>query len=125
MLRQCKGQKTQSEILANGSSPGFEAFLAHLGNTVVLQGFSEYRGGLDVRSGETGTHSVYVRRGAIEVMYHVGPLLPEGEGQEQQLGRKRHIGNDVVLLVYQARQIGPSPPSLHSPPVPGAAGGRL
>lgn len=48
-----------------------------------------------------GTHSVYARRGAVEVMYHVAPLLPGNEGKEQQLGRKRHVGNDVVIIVFQ------------------------
>ncbi len=41
------------------------------------------------------------QHGELEVMYHVGPMLPGGEGKEQELGRKRHLGNDVVLIVYQ------------------------
>lgn len=33
-------------------------------------------------------------------MMHVGPLLPYDPINPQQLHRKRHIGNDVVVLVF-------------------------
>ena len=33
-------------------------------------------------------------------MYHVGPLLPFYEKDAQQLERKRHVGNDVVNVVF-------------------------
>lgn len=33
-------------------------------------------------------------------MYHVAPLLPFYEKDTQQLERKRHVGNDVVNVVY-------------------------
>ena len=36
-----------------------------------------------------------------EVMYHVATLLPFSETDTQQLQRKRHIGNDIVSLVFQ------------------------
>ena len=36
-----------------------------------------------------------------EVMYDVDTLLPFSEADTQQLQRKRHIGNDIVSLVFQ------------------------
>ncbi len=126
VLRQCRGQSRQDEVLGNESSPDFERFLRFLGDTVVLQGWTAFSGGLDTTDkGYTGLHSVYAKvscalqslpfvsptpalrpptqRGELEAMFHVGPMLPKGEGKEQELGRKRHIGNDVVLIVYQVR----------------------
>ena len=34
-------------------------------------------------------------------MFHVSTMLPYVDGDRQQLQRKRHIGNDVVSLVFQ------------------------
>ena len=34
-------------------------------------------------------------------MFHVAPLLPYTENDPQQLQRKRHIGNDIVAVVFQ------------------------
>merc|ERR1719259_995537 len=34
-------------------------------------------------------------------MYHVATLLPFSETDSQQLQRKRHIGNDIVSIVFQ------------------------
>merc|ERR1719419_756179 len=36
-----------------------------------------------------------------EVMFHVATLLPYSETDSQQLQRKRHIGNDIVSIVFQ------------------------
>ena len=33
-------------------------------------------------------------------MYHVAPLLPFYEKDAQQLERKRHVGNDVVNVIF-------------------------
>ena len=34
-------------------------------------------------------------------MFHVSTLLPFIPGDRQQLERKRHIGNDIVVIVFQ------------------------
>lgn len=34
-------------------------------------------------------------------MFHVAPLLPYVEADKQQLERKRHIGNDIVIIIFQ------------------------
>lgn len=36
-----------------------------------------------------------------EIMFHVSTLLPYTVGDAQQLQRKRHIGNDIVAVVFQ------------------------
>ncbi len=34
-------------------------------------------------------------------MFHVSTLLPYSKSERQQLERKRHIGNDIVTIVFQ------------------------
>lgn len=36
-----------------------------------------------------------------EIMFHVSTLLPYNKNDHQQLERKRHIGNDIVAVVFQ------------------------
>eukprot|EP01130_Rhizamoeba_saxonica_P006890 TRINITY_DN2765_c0_g1_i1.p1 TRINITY_DN2765_c0_g1~~TRINITY_DN2765_c0_g1_i1.p1 ORF type:complete len:154 (+),score=32.21 TRINITY_DN2765_c0_g1_i1:2-463(+) len=44
-------------------------------------------------------------------MYHVSTLLPHMDYNEQQLHKKRHIGNDIVLVVFQEEGAPPFIPS--------------
>ncbi|NXE71847.1 RPGP1 protein, partial [Calcarius ornatus] len=60
-----------------------------------------FRGGLDVTHGQTGSESVYCHFRDKEIMFHVSTKLPYTEGDAQQLQRKRHIGNDIVAIVFQ------------------------
>ena len=50
--------------------------------------------------GSTGEYSVYAKLAQFEIMFHVAPLLPHQPDDLQQVERKRHLGNDVVLLVF-------------------------
>lgn len=72
-----------------------------MGETIQLQGFAGFRGGLDVCHGQTGSEAVYTSFHGREVMFHVATKLPFTDSDPQQLQRKRHIGNDIVALVYQ------------------------
>lgn len=65
------------------------------------QGFEAYRAGLDNKTDSTGTHSVYAVHRDCEIMFHVSTLLPFTPNNRQQLLRKRHIGNDIVTIVFQ------------------------
>ncbi|XP_078278093.1 rap1 GTPase-activating protein 2-like isoform X3 [Rhinoraja longicauda] len=95
-------QSTEAELFRNNDeSPEFKEFLHLLGDTVVLQDFKGFRGGLDVAHGQTGAESVYTIFKDREIMFHVSTKLPFTEGDTQQLQRKRHIGNDIVALVFQ------------------------
>ncbi|XP_010183562.1 PREDICTED: rap1 GTPase-activating protein 2, partial [Mesitornis unicolor] len=98
-----KFRQTQEEELFgnNEESAAFKNFLSFLGDTITLQDFKGFRGGLDVSHGQTGTESVYTVFRDREIMFHVSTKLPFTEGDTQQLQRKRHIGNDIVAIIFQ------------------------
>ncbi|XP_014613053.1 PREDICTED: uncharacterized protein LOC106791710 isoform X1 [Polistes canadensis] len=94
-------QCTEEEILDNNeNSPLFEEFLQILGDKVKLKGFDKYKGGLDTVHNLTGFNSVYTNWRGIEIMFHVSTLLPYEKHDTQKLQRKRHIGNDIVCVVF-------------------------
>uniref|UniRef100_A0A667WMV7 Rap-GAP domain-containing protein n=1 Tax=Myripristis murdjan TaxID=586833 RepID=A0A667WMV7_9TELE len=96
------GQVSEEELFRNNEeTPAFREFLDLLGDTVQLQDFKGFRGGLDVSHGQTGSQSVYTVYRQQEIMFHVSTKLPFTEGDAQQLQRKRHIGNDIVGVVFQ------------------------
>ncbi|XP_042069905.1 rap1 GTPase-activating protein 2 isoform X4 [Haplochromis burtoni] len=96
------GQVSEEELFRNNEeTPAFTEFLQLLGDTVDLQDFKGFRGGLDVSHGQTGSQSIYTVHRQQEIMFHVSTKLPFTEGDAQQLQRKRHIGNDIVALVFQ------------------------
>uniref|UniRef100_A0A4W3HKH9 RAP1 GTPase activating protein n=1 Tax=Callorhinchus milii TaxID=7868 RepID=A0A4W3HKH9_CALMI len=96
------GQTSEEELFTNTEeSPAFVEFLELLGDKVELQDFKGFRGGLDVAHGQTGTESVYCNFRSKEIMFHVTTKLPYTEGDTQQLQRKRHVGNDIVAIVFQ------------------------
>ncbi|VDO30852.1 unnamed protein product [Haemonchus placei] len=96
------GQSTEEHMYNNEhSSNAFDEFLDFIGQRVRLKGWDQYKGGLDTRGDTTGTHSIYCEYQAHEVMFHVSTLLPFTPSNRQQLSRKRHIGNDMVTVVFQ------------------------
>ncbi|XP_041129637.1 rap1 GTPase-activating protein 1-like isoform X13 [Polyodon spathula] len=96
------GQTSEEELFGNNEeSPAFVEFLELLGQKIELHDFKGFRGGLDVAHGQTGTESVYYNFRNKEIMFHVSTKLPYTEGDTQQLQRKRHIGNDIVAIVFQ------------------------
>nr|XP_020459869.1 rap1 GTPase-activating protein 1-like isoform X11 [Monopterus albus] len=96
------GQTSEEELFGNmEESPAFVEFLEFLGQKIELHDFKGFRGGLDVTHGQTGTESVYTSFHNKEIMFHVSTKLPYTEGDSQQLQRKRHIGNDIVAIVFQ------------------------
>ncbi|CAG11829.1 unnamed protein product, partial [Tetraodon nigroviridis] len=96
------GQTAEEELFGNmEESPAFVEFLEFLGHRIELHDFKGFRGGLDVTHGQTGTESVYTSFHNKEIMFHVSTKLPYTEGDSQQLQRKRHIGNDIVAIVFQ------------------------
>ncbi|KAL6072149.1 GTPase-activating Rap/Ran-GAP domain-like protein 3 [Balamuthia mandrillaris] len=110
----CKeGQTTEDEMYNNEhGSPAFETFLNFLGNRVVLEGFTGFRGGLDIKTNTTGTHSVHTTfHEGNEIMFHVSTLLAYSPGDPQQVERKRHLGNDLVIIVFQEGPNEPFSPS--------------
>ncbi|XP_066065178.1 LOW QUALITY PROTEIN: signal-induced proliferation-associated protein 1 [Chamaea fasciata] len=110
------GQGSEEEMYNNeGPGPALEQFLALLGTRVRLRGFGGYRAQLDTRTDSTGTHSLYTTYHGYEVMFHVSTMLPFTPRNPQQLLRKRHIGNDIVTIVFQEPGARPfSPRALRS-----------
>ncbi|XP_030632468.1 rap1 GTPase-activating protein 2a [Chanos chanos] len=96
------GQTSEEELFGNNEeTPAFTEFLSILGENIDLQDFKGFRGGLDVSHGQTGSQSVYTVFRQREIMFHVSTKLPFTDGDVQQLQRKRHIGNDIVAVVFQ------------------------
>ncbi|XP_037602353.1 signal-induced proliferation-associated 1-like protein 1 [Sebastes umbrosus] len=96
------GQSTEEEMYNNEmAGPALEEFLQLLGEKVRLKGFTKYRAQLDTKTDSTGTHSLYTTYKDYEIMFHVTTLLPYTPNNKQQLLRKRHIGNDIVTIVFQ------------------------
>ncbi|GAB0093891.1 rap1 GTPase-activating protein 1-like [Sergentomyia squamirostris] len=96
-----ENQYTEEEILENNeNSPLFEEFLQLLGEKVRLKGFDKYKGGLDTVHDLTGLYSVHTNWRGIEIMFHVSTMLPYERHDIQKLQRKRHIGNDIVCVVF-------------------------
>ncbi|KRX60466.1 Rap1 GTPase-activating protein 1 [Trichinella sp. T9] len=72
---------SEEELFGNAEhSDKMEEFLEFIGEKVQLQNFKGFRG---------------------EIMFHVSTLLPYTVGDAQQLQRKRHIGNDIVAIIFQ------------------------
>ncbi|CAN9502220.1 unnamed protein product [Ophioblennius macclurei] len=96
------GQSSEEEMYNNETAgPALEEFLQLLGEKVRLKGFTKYRAQLDTKTDSTGTHSLYTSYKDYEIMFHVSTLLPYTPNNKQQLMRKRHIGNDIVTIVFQ------------------------
>lgn len=96
------GQCTEEDMYNNeDAGPAFTEFLDAIGKTVRLKGFEHYKAGLDNKTDSTGTHSLYATYQDCEVMFHVSTMLPVTPNNRQQLLRKRHIGNDIVTIVFQ------------------------
>ncbi|XP_017871457.1 uncharacterized protein LOC6585339 isoform X3 [Drosophila mojavensis] len=94
-------QYTEEQILDNNENSAlFDEFLTLLGDRVRLRGFDKYKGGLDTVHDLTGLFSVYTNWRNIEIMFHVSTLLPYEKHDPQKLQRKRHIGNDIVCVVF-------------------------
>jgi len=94
---------TESQVLAHTKksvSPPFYQFLDFLGETIELKNWKGYRGGLDNKNNCSGLHSVYTKWQNHEIMFHVCPFLPFDPLDAQRVERKRHIGNDIVIILF-------------------------
>ncbi|KAJ3160838.1 hypothetical protein HDU86_008198 [Geranomyces michiganensis] len=98
----CKeGQLEEEDFFGNEhGSRGFETFLTILGDRVALQGWQGYAAGLDTKFGQTGSHSIFTKYRQFDIMFHVSTYLPHKREDRQQIQRKRHIGNDIVTIVF-------------------------
>ncbi|KAK7094056.1 rap1 GTPase-activating protein 1-like isoform X2 [Littorina saxatilis] len=96
------GQTSEEELFGNSShGAALDEFLDLIGHRVHLKDFIGFRGGLDTLHGQTGSESVYAIFKNREVMFHVSTMLPHSSADPQQLQKKRHIGNDIVAVIFQ------------------------
>eukprot|EP00117_Sycon_ciliatum_P006687 scpid46100/ scgid10125/ Rap1 GTPase-activating protein 1 len=101
LLYVAPGQRAEEEIFNNeAGSRNFEDFMGEIGDRITLKAFSGFRGGLDAKHEQTGEHSLYREWNGHEIMFHVSTLLPFSKTDRQQLQKKRHIGNDMVCVVF-------------------------
>ena len=115
VLYQKFGQTIEEELFGNNETTAeFDEFLNILGEKIKLKDHKGYRGGLDIQNGHTGDVAIYDVFQDREIMFHVSTLLPYTNGDSQQLQRKRHIGNDIVAIVFQERNTPFSPDMIAS-----------
>ncbi|EDR27377.1 rap GTPase-activating protein, putative [Entamoeba dispar SAW760] len=98
-----KNQRSEEEAYENNEcSPAFWKFMNLIGTKKQLKGWQNYSGGLDIINGKTGEfmYYQYYDKFNFEIVYHVAPLLPYYNGEEQ-LERKRFIGNDIVVIIFK------------------------
>lgn len=106
------GQLSDDEMYSNEfGSHAFNEFLLHIGSRIPLKNWPKFRGGLDIQHNTTGTESVYATLGEFEIMFHVSTLLPFDPENPQQLHRKRHGGNDIVVIIFQDEGSDPFTPA--------------
>jgi len=109
------GQITDDEIFSNKTgNKDWEEFLDLLGDRIELIGWPHYSAGLDVRNNTTGTHSLYTDYHGNEVMFHVSTMLPFSSSDHQQIERKRQIGNDICVVVFNDGTLSYSPGTITS-----------
>ncbi|EKE40795.1 Rap/Ran GTPase-activating protein, putative [Entamoeba nuttalli P19] len=96
-------QRSEEEAYENNEcSPSFWKFMNLIGTKKPLKGWQNFSGGLDTINGKTGEfmYYQYYDKFNFEIVYHVAPLLPYYNGEEQ-LERKRFIGNDIVVIIFK------------------------
>ena len=94
------GQQDERGIFANtGGSVEFQEFLQNLGEVVDLREHQGNLGGLDP-SGSSGNISISYSDWQYDVIFHIVPLMPTDPTDDQQVLKKRHVGNDIVHIVW-------------------------
>lgn len=98
----CKGgQEDENHMFANSMTPALREFLEFMGQEIELAGWTGFAGGLDTSPEcRTGKTTFYTEIDEFKMLFHVSTLLPFFPLDEQQLERKRHLGNDIVCVVF-------------------------
>merc|ERR1712137_339514 len=95
-----EGQDDQKIILQNDEkSPLYEEFVRGLGWPIDIATHRGYLGGLDPL-GSTGETAPYFANATMELIFHEVTSMPSNPSDVQQIHVKRHVGNDIVHIVY-------------------------
>ena len=96
-----EGQTSETEILANShGSEAYEMLLSGLGTKIQLQGASFNTQGLDRTANADGTHTYAWRDRITEIVFHATTMMPTNAEDPQCTGKKKHIGNDFVNIIF-------------------------
>jgi len=97
-----EGQEDQKVILRNDLETRsflYEELVNGLGWDVDVPTHRGYMGGLDKKM-TTGPVALYYANSTVEVIFHEITLMPTVENDDQQILKKRHVGNDIVHIVW-------------------------
>ena len=97
-----ENQTQEVEILANimGSSD-YTEFLSGLGTLTKLKGAKFNTQGLDREHNSDGEYAFCWRDRVTEIVFHVTTQMPTNLDHDPQcIGKKRHIGNDFVNIIF-------------------------
>jgi hypothetical protein len=96
------GQASEGEILRNrAGSAAYHQFLAGLGAFNRLKGLRDvYTGGLDISEDLDGACALSFEDEGSQIAFHVTTLMPNSDADPACTSKKRHIGNDYVLIVF-------------------------
>ncbi|CAG8970869.1 hypothetical protein HYALB_00000848 [Hymenoscyphus albidus] len=97
-----ENQTHEVEILANIMGSGdYTSFLSGLGTLTKLKGATFNTQGLDRVGDSDGQYAFCWRDRVTEIVFHVTTQIPTNlESDPQCIGKKRHIGNDFVNIIF-------------------------
>jgi hypothetical protein len=86
-----------------------------MGEIIDLSTHMGFVGKLDKTSSfSNGRYQLYFGDERFEVLYHVAPLMPTHPNDDQQIYKKRHIGNDNVHVVWSEHDFDYDPQTVTS-----------
>lgn len=107
------GQASLMDMLGNETSHDFDSFLSMMGDTVKLNQFSRFAGGLDTKYDSCGRYSVYTRFSSLEVMFHVATMIPADlDDHRSQRLRMNFLSRNACLIVFQDEGSPPLSPDI-------------
>ncbi|EFA77784.1 RapGAP/RanGAP domain-containing protein [Heterostelium album PN500] len=100
LIYAAEGQDDQRDVLHNNTNSSiFSEFVDGLGWPVDLQTHQGYLGGLD-RKKTTGVTAPYFANTTVETIFHNISGMPTNKADLQQIHKKRHVGNDIVNIIW-------------------------
>ncbi|CAL5970805.1 Rap/ran-GAP_family protein [Hexamita inflata] len=97
VFQQQPDEKEETIMAKQTESSKLITFYKALGELVNLQTHTGYNGD----TGKFNAEVIYAKINEHELLYHLVTKLPYKEKDDQQLERKRHIGNDNVIIVLR------------------------
>ncbi|KAH7911801.1 hypothetical protein BJ138DRAFT_1125766 [Hygrophoropsis aurantiaca] len=94
------GQTHELDILRNThGSPAYTRFLEGIGRLINIRGQADvYAGGLD--PDEDGEYAYAWWDDIGQILYHTATMMPTRDDDPYCVGKKSHIGNDYVRIVW-------------------------